>query len=64
MSVRTGSGVTKVKLVAPVWRPAGAWLNRSFRASLARGTYQIVVRGQNLAGNPESVVGRGTMEVK
>ena len=35
----------------------------SFKVTLARGTYQVVVRGQDLAGNRESVVGRGTLEV-
>jgi len=64
VSVRSGSGATKLKLVAPDWRPSGAWRTWSFKASLPRGTYQIVVRGRDLAGNREAAVGRGSMEVR
>lgn len=64
VSVRTGSGVTKAKLVAPDWRPAGAWRTWSFSVSLERGTYRVVVRGEDLAGNREAAAGRGTLEVK
>ena len=63
VSVRTAVGAVKLKLANGAWQKAGAWKAWAFRCVLPKGLYQIVVRGADLAGNRESVVGRGTLRV-
>ena len=63
VSIRTASGAVKLKLATGALQMAGVWKAWAFRCHLAHGTYDIVVRGEDLAGNSESVVGRGTLRV-
>ena len=61
VAVRTAGGV-KLRM-APVGSPSGAWQTWAFRCTLKRGSYEIVVRATDAAGNPQSVLGRGTLRV-
>ena len=61
VAVRTAGGV-KLRM-APVGTPSAAWQTWAFRCTLKRGSYEIVVRATDAAGNPQSVLGRGTLRV-
>jgi C1A family cysteine protease len=64
LAVRSRTGAVKVTAASPGWRAAGVWRTWSFPCTLAPGTYQMVVRGRDLAGNAQAVLGRAELVVR
>jgi len=64
VQIRTTTGAIRKAVTSTRWQNANHWRTRSFTCSMKRGTYRIVVTGQDLAGNRQSVVGRATLTVK
>ena len=61
--ITTGGGKV-VKRFSWGYDVAGQWWSTKFRCTLPRGTYRILVSGQDLAGNDASVVGDGRLKVR
>ena len=62
--IKTLSGVTKKTFswgydVANKW-----WVTTGYKCTLKKGTYRYYVYAQDLAGNPQSVVGSAKLKVK
>jgi C1A family cysteine protease len=63
VKVRSASGAVKLKLEGGAPVPAGSWKTWSFRCTLPRGTYIVVVRGTDLAGNRQTAPAQATLRV-
>ena len=64
LAITTKSGVVK-KLWSLGWEVSlDHWWSVKYTCRLPKGSYRIVVTGEDLAGNRASVVGRATLTVK
>jgi len=64
VAITTRSGVVKKTWSWDYGENSETWWIVKYTCLLARGTYRIVVTGEDLAGNSASVVGRATLKVK
>ncbi|MCX6362818.1 MAG: carboxypeptidase regulatory-like domain-containing protein [Actinobacteria bacterium] len=62
--ITTKSGVVKKNWSSAYGENFDGWWYMKYTCRLPRGSYLIVVTGEDLAGNSASVVGRGTLRVK
>jgi photosystem II stability/assembly factor-like uncharacterized protein len=62
--ITTKSGVVKKRWSWDYEKPPVAWWYVTYKCTLAKGSYRIVVSGKDLAGNAASVIGRATLTVK
>jgi hypothetical protein len=62
--ITTKSGVVKKHWSWGYEKPPAAWWYVTYKCTLAKGSYRIVVSGKDLAGNAASVIGRATLTVK
>ncbi len=63
VTVRAASGAVKLKLDDGVPMASGSWRTWSFRCTLAKGQYTVVVRGTDLAGNRQTEPAQTTLRV-
>ncbi len=64
VTVKSASGAVKRATGTSAWKADGVWRTWAFPCTLTRGTYQVVVRGRDLAGNAQSVIGRSALRVR
>ena len=64
LAITTKSGVAKELWSWGYDENHNNWRRTTYTCRLPRGTYRIVVTGEDLAGNSASVVGRATLKVK
>ena len=64
LAIKTKSGVVKKRWSWGYDTNSAGWWWMKYTCRLRRGTYRIVVTGEDLAGNRASVVGRATLKVK
>jgi Carboxypeptidase regulatory-like domain/IPT/TIG domain len=64
LAITTKSGAIKKRWSWGYDRNVPGWWWMKYTCRLPRGTYRIVVTGKDLAGNPQSRVGRATLKVK
>ena len=64
VAITTNSGVVKKSWSWGYGESLPGWWEVKYTCRLARGTYRIVVTGEDLAGNSASVVGHATLKVK
>jgi hypothetical protein len=64
LAITTRSGAVKKRWSSNYVENYDGWWSTKYTCRLARGTYRIVVTGEDLAGNSQTVVGRATLRVK
>jgi hypothetical protein len=64
VAIATKSGVVKQRWSWGSVKSVDRWRLRKYTCWLPRGTYSVVVTGEDLAGNHASKVGRATLKVK
>jgi len=64
LAITTKSGVVKKRWTWDYDKNSAGWWWMKYTCRLAKGTYGIVVTGEDLAGNGASVIGRATLTVK
>jgi len=64
LAITTRSGVVKKRWSWNNIENYDGWWSVRYTCRLAKGTYRIVVTGEDLAGNSASVTGRATLKVK
>lgn len=62
--IMTQSGVVKKQWSWGYYKTSYGWWWTNYRCLLAKGTYRIVVTGEDVSGNSASVVGRARLVVK
>jgi hypothetical protein len=64
LAIVTKAGVVKKKWTWGYGQNNDSWSSINYTCLLAKGTYQIVVKGKDLAGNAQSQVGRAILTVQ
>jgi hypothetical protein len=64
ITIATRSGTVKKRWSWSYGNNTTSWRSFSYRCTLPRGSYRIVVSGKDLAGNAQSVLGRAWLHVR
>lgn len=64
LTIETRSGAVKKRWSWGYGTNSSSWRYLSYRCTLAKGSYRIMISGKDLAGNPQSVSGKGWLYVR